>query len=154
VALLDVTPEQLRLLARPEFAEEFERLGVRVLRTMGGTRVYVPDEHDAYVRGLLDDSAESLGTESSRSKWEGKPIPHDTFWELFRLAVEENASARGLAVLTDKRDNDLAFVNRNKAGNIVKWVKAHSALARRALDRHELPRAFRATSDGVFPPEL
>jgi hypothetical protein len=89
----------------------------------------------------------------STNKWEGKPIPDETFWELFRLAVEEDASARGLEKLTDERA-DLEFVNRNKAGNIVKWVKSHRTLARRALDRHELPRLFRATPDGVFPPAL
>jgi hypothetical protein len=90
----------------------------------------------------------------SQDKWQGKPIPLETFWELFRLAVEEEASARSLSRLTDESDNGFAFVNRNKTGNIVKWVKAHPARARRALDRHELPREFRATSDGVFPPKL
>jgi hypothetical protein len=94
------------------------------------------------------------GKDSSPNKWEGKPIPHETFWELFRLAVEEEASARSLSTLTDESDNGLAFVNRNKAGNIVKWVKAHPTRARRALKWHELPREFRATPEGVFPPEL
>jgi hypothetical protein len=80
-------------------------------------------------------------------------IPFETFWELFRLAVKEDASARVLAKLTDERA-DLAFVNRNKTGNIVKWVKSHPTRARQAVDRHELPREFRATPDGVVPPAL
>jgi hypothetical protein len=127
-------------LDRDEFAQ---LLWPRVFRVLGVTA------------GLEDDepAAELPARGGPQEKWEGKPIPHETFWELFRLAVQEDASARALENLTDKRD-DLEFVNRNKAGNIVKWVKSHPTLSRRAVDRHELPREFRATLDGVFPPTL
>jgi hypothetical protein len=80
----------------------------------------------------------------------GKLTPFDTFWAILDLAVQ-GESARKIAKATDER-GELVFVNRIKTGYLVRWVKAHPKLARRALDRHELPREFRATPDGVLLP--
>jgi hypothetical protein len=103
-------------------------------------------------RELEERERQPAGTNGSQGDARGTPIPTDEFWELFRLAVEEDASARELARLTDERP-DFAFVNRVKTGRITTWVQAHRKRARKALDRHELPREFAATPAGVFPPK-
>ena len=81
------------------------------------------------------------------------PIPVDTFWVVFERVVNEKASARAIWELTDTKP-ELAFVNRIKAGRIVKWVEAHPVEARRAVDpAREIPSDFPATSDGVVIPK-
>jgi hypothetical protein len=79
------------------------------------------------------------------------PVPFETFWPIFRLAVEEDASARRLAKETDENDK-LQFVNRIKAGALVNWVKKNPEEARRRLREAELPPGFSATRDGVVFP--
>jgi hypothetical protein len=121
-------------------------------------------ERDRQLRQVDEDELRELELEKKRAEDEPrgaadgepetrrKPIPDDTFWAIFRRAVEEKASARELATWTDKQP-ELSFVHRIKAGDVVEWVRAHPILARRALDRQELPKGFSATPNGVIPPE-
>jgi hypothetical protein len=44
----------LRALARPGLGDELHALGVRDLSSFGGADVYVPPQHEVYVRGLID----------------------------------------------------------------------------------------------------
>jgi hypothetical protein len=53
--LVELSPDEIQVLARPGLAEESERLGVRVLRAFGGTRVHIPDEHEPYIRKRIAD---------------------------------------------------------------------------------------------------
>jgi hypothetical protein len=80
------------------------------------------------------------------------PVPAATFWEILRLIVFDDASARCIDKTTNQRP-ELAFVNRNKAGDLIKWVEANPSKARNALTRHEIPRHFRATDGGVIWPK-
>jgi hypothetical protein len=95
---------------------------------------------------LLDAGTEDLLVENH--SW---PVPFQTFWKIFRLAVEEGASARRLAKETDENDK-LEFVNRIKAGVLVAWVKENPEEARRRLRVAELPPGFSATQGGVVFP--
>jgi hypothetical protein len=70
---------------------------------------------------------------------------------IFRLAVEEKASARRLATVTDE-DPELEFVNRPKVGLLVKWVEENPEEAGRRLGVAELPPGFSATPRGVVFP--
>jgi hypothetical protein len=91
--------------------------------------------------------AAEVADDTSRS-W---PVPFKTFWPIFRLAVEEDASARRLAKETDEKP-ELEFVNRIKAGVLVAWVKENPEEAQRRLRVAELPPGFSATQDGVVFP--
>jgi hypothetical protein len=81
------------------------------------------------------------------------PIPTDTFWSIFELAVVEEASARRIARDTGA-DRKMSFVNRDKAGRLVKWVADHPTAARAALRGREIPKGFLATPAGVLLPKL
>jgi hypothetical protein len=81
-----------------------------------------------------------------------KPVPHDAFWEIFRLMLEDGASARQIENITNNRGNPLLFVDRNKAGALRRWIDDHPTAARTALDRHQVPRGFGDTADGVTLP--
>jgi hypothetical protein len=45
----------LRALARPGVGAELHALGVRDLSTFGGADVYIPSEHESWVRQLVDE---------------------------------------------------------------------------------------------------
>lgn len=50
-----LSPERvIRALARPGLGDELEALGVRNMSTFGGADVYIPSEHESYVRDLID----------------------------------------------------------------------------------------------------
>jgi hypothetical protein len=57
-----------------------------------------------------------------------------------------------IAKKTDK-DPELSYVNRIKAGVIVRWIHKHPRAARRALSGRRIPRDFPATPDGVLLPK-
>jgi hypothetical protein len=87
-----------------------------------------------------------------RPKGSEVPIPNDTFWTIFELAADEKASARRIDRVTNA-DPKLDFVNRVKAGRLVKWVADHPTAARAALRGKEIPKGFLATPDGVILPK-
>jgi hypothetical protein len=98
----------------------------------------------------LDDEGRIVS--ASKAGAHERPIPDPTLLEIFRLVVDEQASARRLATMTDER-GDLTFVNRIKAGVIVEWIGAHEDEAKVALERQELPAQFPATSGGRLLPK-
>lgn len=165
MASAELGPDQkqdiLRAWARPACRDELHGLGVHVIPTMGGhTHVIVPPENAAYILArvaeLLDDrgAAQPVGDEVSvkGGRPPGSFVETETFWTVWGMVVLDDASARAIAKATDK-NHDLEFVNRDKAGVIVKAVKRNRAAARRALGGRETPRGFSATSYGVKLPD-
>jgi hypothetical protein len=153
----------------PSYGEEFARLGAEVMSDpevdhWGRQRAeYEPIEiawfppanatacRDLVVVAMLDTDGPTAAARVGRPLGSEVPIPPDTVLEILRRVVEENASARAIADATDE-DPGLSFVNRIKAGVIVKWVAKHPAEARRAVDRQEIPADFPATAAGVMLP--
>ena len=101
----------------------------------------------------LDDEAATPKRAETPGRPRGSetPIDLDTFWTIFRMAVE-GASARRIARASEA-DAALTYINKAKAGVIVKWVAAHPAAAKHALGDQIIPKGFLATPDGVFLPK-
>jgi hypothetical protein len=149
-----LSPEWLvRALAHPELGTELHELGVRNLSGFGPPEVYVPPGQESWIRERIAATFEpaSRPDEAAEDESRSWPVPFATFWPIFRLAVEEGASARRLAKETDGNDS-LTFVNRIKAGVLVTWVEGNPEEARRRLRMAELPPGFSATRDGVVFP--
>jgi hypothetical protein len=85
-----------------------------------------------------------------RPRGSGKLVPLETFWEIFRLALE-GTPAYVISQITDDNPT-LDFVYENKVGFIVRWIKANPAEARRALDSRIIPSSFPGKRDGVLIP--
>ena len=90
----------------------------------------------------------------------GSYVETGTFWKVFRMIVEDDASAREIDKLTSARaalarsdEGWLEYVNREKAGVITAGVPKKRAAARSALDGRRLPRGFSASSHGVLLPQ-
>ena len=73
------------------------------------------------------------------------------FWRVWEMVLDEGASARGIAEATK---GDRNFVNREKAGVIVKAIRADEAAARRALAGRQTPPGFRPPPRGIRLPSL
>jgi hypothetical protein len=76
-----LSPERvIRALARPGLGDELHALGVRDMSTFGGADVYIPPEHESYIRERID---ETLGPEAgvvpppTKTRWR-QPDPLDT----------------------------------------------------------------------------
>jgi hypothetical protein len=142
----------LQAMARPGVGDELHDLGVRDLSGFGPPEVGWPPWNEARIRELVD---EALGgaEQTSETKKPGRrkgsevPIPDATVLEVLRLIVKKNARPRAIADATDGAV-ELSFVNRIKAGVIVKWAEMHPVKARRAVDRQEIPEDFPATDGG------
>jgi hypothetical protein len=123
----------------------------------GADEYWWKPEDEPRIRKLVD---EALGgaeqapetKKPGRRKGSEVPISDDTVLEVLRLIVEENARPRAIADATDGAI-ELSFVNRIKAGAIVKWAEAHPVKARRAVDRQEIPADFPATDGGRLLPK-
>jgi hypothetical protein len=77
----------------------------------------------------------------------------ETFWAVWKMALD-GKSGRGIEEATAAGNKDgLEFVNKTKAGVIVKWVTANRARAKRALGDQKTPRGFLVTPDGVLLPD-
>jgi hypothetical protein len=84
----------------------------------------------------------------------GSLVETETFWKVWEMALD-GRSARGIDKATGKNTGKgagLEFVNRIKAGVIVKAVRKNRPAAHRALGGRKTPRGFRATSAGVVLP--
>jgi hypothetical protein len=76
-----------------------------------------------------------------------QPIPSATFWAVVEMALE-GKTARQIEKATE--DNSLAFVNREKVGEIIKWVEHDKPAAVEAKVAEKIPANFSATPDGVI----
>jgi len=82
----------------------------------------------------------------------GSFVEAETFWTVWAMVLNENASAREIAKATDDADSELEFVNRDKAGVIVKAVRSNRTAARAALAGRKTPPGFSATLYGIKLP--
>jgi hypothetical protein len=98
----------------------------------------------------LDDEP---GGEGGRPK--GSFVETETFWAVWTMAIN-GESARGVAKRTDPKqahaEAGLEFVNREKAGVIVKAVKTDVVAARRLLAGRKTPPGFSASPGGIELP--
>lgn len=118
-----------------------------------------PDWRRPYLHRLRDDEGATAAARAGAGKGEGgRPegsqvaIPEETFWEVWRLALDENASARAIERATST-GSEWGFVNKEKAGVIVKAVRKNKATARRALADQITPPGFLVTDNGVLLPK-
>jgi hypothetical protein len=103
----------------------------------------------------LDDAAEivaAAGTHRAGGRPQGSFVETETFWTVWELVLDEDASARRIAKVTDA-DPALEFVNRVKAGLIRDAVISDRGAAVRALRGRKTPRGFSATPDGIKLPK-
>lgn len=130
-------------------------------------RLYIPEDNTTACRDLIvalapkDEAPAPVTADVDRGgRPPGSYVDTTTFWRVFGMAVEENASARQIESVTKKRatlrpnDEDwLEYVNRDKAGAIVETVKLNPIAARQSLSGRRPPRGFSATRYGVLLPK-
>ena len=101
----------------------------------------------------LDVEATEAEVERARGgRPKGSFVGEKTFWVVWKMVLEDDASANNISKVTGETP-ELEFVNREKAGKIIKAVKANRRAARRAVFDRKPPRGFSATSYGFRLPE-
>jgi hypothetical protein len=102
-----------------------------------------------YLPPLVDDEEREPGRRGARRT----RIPTRSWWFILEQRVKkgEDASIRWLSEHT-RHSEKYDFVGRTLVGELVNWIDDNPERARRAWDRHEIPREFRATRDGVLVP--
>jgi hypothetical protein len=150
---LRLTPGELRVVSLPENAPFVKNMGVVFIRT-APVRVFCPEENEEAIRSWLGSEvsteAPAMGSRQT-GRPEGSYVEAETFWQVWAMALDEGASARRIADVTDA-DAGLVFVNRDKAGVIVKAVASNRGAARRALAGRKTPKGFSATPYGIKLP--
>jgi hypothetical protein len=82
-----LSPERvIRALARPGLGDELDALGVRDLSGFGPAEVYIPPEHESWVRELIDEGLAGGATHTAPSRAHPGGA---RFKEWPRLALEE-----------------------------------------------------------------
>jgi hypothetical protein len=101
-----------------------------------------------------EDSGPREGELSQTKRLAGSYVATETFWPVWEMACD-GASANGIDNATNKGAiPGLEYVNRDKAGAIVKEVRADVTAAREALRLRKLPQPFVQTAAGVKLPQL
>jgi hypothetical protein len=151
-------PERvLQALARPGVGDELHALGVRDLSGFGPAEVYIPPEHVARVRELVEaEEAEPAAEDQPKldERAERWRIPYDSFWYILEQRVKRGKLAK-VSTLAERtrRSRRLTFVGRTRVAHVVEWIEAHPEQAERALALHEIPAGFRANEHGVLVPK-
>ncbi len=101
-------------------------------------------------RGGAAASSSTTGRKPGRPK--GSYVEEETFWHVWGMALR-GASARRIDEDSKAPDFRFAYVNREKAGAIVKAVKKNRSAAQRALAGRETPPGFSATTYGIKLPK-
>jgi hypothetical protein len=118
-----------------------------------------PEQHRAWMKALAaqqHDEALAVAEPKRRSgpqpsqggRRPGSLVEETTFWALWELALDEQATASGLVETTEER-RELQFVNWPKANKILKTVAADRERARKLLAENRLPRGFQRTEKGI-----
>lgn len=160
--------------ARPEIAD-FIKIGEQLARTFQQFNesiksavplhaVREPELVDLYERevseiALLADIRDELAARrpDAAPTRQGRPagsyVERKTFEVVLKMIVDGHASAREIEQATRTNDG-LEFVNRKKAGRIIRQIDGHRRAAKTALVAQKLPSGFRATPFGVLLPKV
>ncbi len=138
-----------------DYAEEFARLGVRVVLTRDemhqgsllphdGPFILIPSRNAIAVRELV------IAAKPKGGRPKGSFVEEGTFLKVWEMALD-GKSIREISEATDG-SSELEFVNRDKVTVIVEAVIADKTAARRALSGRKTPNGFSATDDGIKLP--
>ena len=80
-------------------------------------------------------------------------IPTAAFWLVLEQRVKRGKAVSVHSLVEEtRRHPKVPFLGKTRVTKLVDWIDAHPEQAQHALDRHETPAGFRATSRGVLVP--